>query len=320
MSDPTQNRPRSSHAGLRAPRHVFSPDHDVTAKGSTRAAVRAALERAGLDVEHLDERRRQSRARLEAALDRFRAESDERAPAMQHAVARSAENWRNAHRVSPALAPATGIYWLSTADTISADLGIDLLAENIGPWANTAQVVWSDVSDDWTQTDSFDGMVNFAFSWPNPTGQDLVCTVTGLLGIAATTIVTAHGYWYPFEVVTPTSNLYIIAELWPQVVDANGQITVPPLQDTQYQYVLNPLSANGSWEEAKIVGQDIFGGYVLQYENLFLPATAKLEANLSCEIDWWAYEGAAYFNAAGNWRQLSGFGLIIDTQPQAVII
>jgi hypothetical protein len=55
-------------------------------------AVRAALERAGLDVGHLDEQRRQSRARLEAALDRFRAASDESAPAMQHAVARSAEN------------------------------------------------------------------------------------------------------------------------------------------------------------------------------------------------------------------------------------
>jgi hypothetical protein len=43
MSNLTQNRPRSSHPGLRAPRHVFSPDHDVTAKGSTRAAMRAAV-------------------------------------------------------------------------------------------------------------------------------------------------------------------------------------------------------------------------------------------------------------------------------------
>jgi hypothetical protein len=317
MSDPTQNRPRSSHAGLRASRHVFSPDHDATAKGSTLAAVRAALERAGLDVEHLDEQRRQSSARLEAALDRFRAESDERAPAMQHAVARSAENWLKAHRVSPALAPATGVYALDTADTISADTGIDLLAENIGPWANTAQVVFSEQSGGYI--DPFDGEVSFAFSWPNPTGQDLVCTVTGLLGIAATAILTAHGYWWPLD-LPPFSSLSVVAELWPQVVDANGQITVPPGQVSQYQFVVNPLLAEGSWEEAKIVGQDFFRGYVLQYENLLLPAGGKLEADLSCEIAWQGSRGSGYFDAAGNGRKLSGFGLIIDTQPQAVIV
>ena len=82
--------------------------------------MRTALERAGLDVERLDEQRRQSRARLAAALDRFRAGSDERAPALQHAVARSAEYWLEAHRVRNALAPATGYYAVSTADSISA--------------------------------------------------------------------------------------------------------------------------------------------------------------------------------------------------------
>ncbi len=106
--------------------------------------MRAALERVGLDAEHLDEQRRQRRARLEAALDRFRAGSDERAPAMQHAVARSAEYWLEAHRVRNALAPATGYYSVSTADLISADPGLDLRVENIGPWANTAEVVFSE--------------------------------------------------------------------------------------------------------------------------------------------------------------------------------
>jgi hypothetical protein len=150
--------------------------------------------------------------------------------------------------------------------------------------------------------------VSFAFSWPNPTGQDLLCTVTGLLGIAATAIVTAHGYWWPLDCCPPVSEISIVAELWPQVVDANGQITVPPGQVTQFQFVVNRLEADGSWEEAKIVGQDFFRGYVLQYENLFLPAGGKLEADLTCEIAWLGYDGSAWFDAASNGRQLSGFG------------
>jgi hypothetical protein len=167
MSDPTQNRPRSSPSrpSPATPRHVFSPDHDATAKRATLAAVRAALETAGLDVEHLDEQRRQSRARLEAALDRFRAESDERASAMQDAVARSAENWLEAHRVTTALAPATGVYSVSTADSISADPGLDLRAENIGPWANTTEVVFSERTSD---VSFFDGRVSFALLLAEP--------------------------------------------------------------------------------------------------------------------------------------------------------
>jgi hypothetical protein len=236
--------------------------------------VRAALESAGLDVGHLDEQRRQSRARLEAALDRFRAESDERADRMQYSVARSAGNWLKARRVSPGLAPPAGVYALDTADTISADSGIDLLDENIGPWANTAQVVFGEEADD--PCDSFDGRVNFAFSWPNPTGQDLVCTVSGVLAIVATTIVTAHGYWWPLDLATPVSEISVVAELWPQVVYPNGQIIVPPGQASQYQILVNRLEADGSWEEAKIVGLDIFRGSLLQYENLFcLPAASS---------------------------------------------
>jgi hypothetical protein len=310
MSDPTQNRPRSSRSGLRTPRHVFSPDHDAAAKRSTLAAVRAAFARAGLDVEHLDEQRRQSRARLAAALDRFRAESDERAPAMQHAVARSAENWLEAHRVrGPAPAPATGVYPLDTADSISADL--DLRAENIGPWANTAEVVFSEQTDD---DGGFDGQVRFAFSSPNPTGQDVLCLVTGLFGVTATAVVTAGSYWWPLDPTPPASKISAGAELWLQVVDANGQVTVPPLQDCQSQYVVD-LVVHGDLGEGTIAGQDIFRGYVLQYENLFLPATGRLEAELACEISWLANDGGGQFIAAGHGRKLSGFGVVIATQP-----
>jgi hypothetical protein len=77
--------------------------------------VRAAFERSGLNVEHLDEQRRQSPARLEVALGRFRAGSDEDAPAMAQAVARSAQNWLEAQRLRSTLA-AAGIYSLTTAD------------------------------------------------------------------------------------------------------------------------------------------------------------------------------------------------------------
>lgn len=315
MPDPTQNRPRPSHPRLHAPRNVSIPGQDATAKRSMLEAVRAALERAGLDVGHLDEQRRQSRARLEAALDRFRAASDESAPAMQHAVARSAENWLEAHRVTPALAPAVGHYALSTAASISADPGLDLSTENIGPWANTAEVVFSEQTSD---PAVFEGTVSFAFSWLNPTGQDLLCNVNGLFGVAATAVVTADGYWWPFDLAPPFSAITVFADLGLKVVDANGQVTFPPGQGSQSQVVAD-LLVRGTWGEGQITGQDIFRGYVLQYENLFLPAAGRLEADLNCDISWDAgFTGvnSGVFVAAGNGRKLSGFGLFIDTQPR----
>ena len=80
--------------------------------------------------------------------------------------------------------------------------------------------------------------------------------------------------------------------------------------------VRNPESSFGAvhaWTEGTIAGQDIFRGYVLQCENLFLPATGKLEADLTCEISWLTNDGGGYFDAAGNGRKLSGFGVVIAT-------
>jgi hypothetical protein len=316
MPDPKQDRPRPSHPRLRAPRNVSIPGQDATAKRSMLEAVRAALERAGLDVGHLDEQRRQSRARLEAALDRFRAASDESAPAMQHAVARSAENWLEAHRVRTALAPAAGHYALSTAASITADPRLDLSAENIGPWANTAEVVFSEQTSDHAIVER---EVSFAFPWPNPTGQDLLCNVNGLFGVAATAVVTADSYWWPpwDDSGAPFSEIAVFAELRLKVVDANGQVAFPPGQGSQFQLVAD-LEVRGDLGVGAIAGQEIFRGYVLQYENLFLPAAGRLEADLNCDISWGAYNGggSGQFVAAGNGRKLSGFGLFIDTQPR----
>jgi hypothetical protein len=103
----------------------------------------------------------------------------------------------------------------------------------------------------------------------------VLCTVTGLFGAAATAVVTADSYWWPLDPTPPASKIDVIAELGLKVVDANGQVTVPPVQGNQFQYVVD-LVVNGAWAEGTITGQDIFRGYVLQYENLFLPATGKL--------------------------------------------
>ena len=301
---------------MSSPRHVFRPDHAPAAKRSTLAAMRAALESAGFDVEHVDEQRRQSRARLETALDRFRAGSDERAPAMQDAVARSAEYWLETHRFRNALAPAAGYYAVSTADLISADQGLDLRAEHVGPWANTAEVVFSEQTSD---LDHFEGQVSFAFSWPNPTGQDVLCTVTGLFGVAATAVVTADSYWWPLDPTPPASRIDVYVDLGLRLVEANGQVTVPPVQDIQFQSVVD-LVVNADWGEGTIAGQDLARGYVLQYENLFVPATGRLEADLSCGISWLANDGGGQFIAAGHGRRMSGFGLFITTQPLGAFV
>ena len=100
-------------------------------------------------------------------------------------------------------------------------------------------------------------------------------------------------------------------------MDANGQVTFPPDQGSQFQVVVD-LDVNGAWTEGTIAGQDIFRGYSLQYENLFLPAAGRLEADLNCDISWRAAFGGGrgQLVAAGNGRKLSGFGVVIDTQPR----
>jgi hypothetical protein len=308
MSDPTQDRPRSSRPGLRGRPQVLRPHHDAAAKQAVLAAMRSALEGAGLNFERLAEQRRRGRAELESALAQFRTASDERAPAMRHVVGRSAQNWLEAHRVRSALAPATGYYSVSTADVISVTPGIDLHAEHVAPWANTAEVVFSGRTDD---VGGFDGRVTFSFSWPNPSGQDVVCTVTGLFGVTAAAVVTADGYWWPLNPTPPASQIYAAAELELRVLDAEGQVTVPPYQDIQREKIVY-LVVHGDWLEGTIAGQDIVRGYVLQYGDLFLPAAGRLEADLTCEISWLAADGSGQFIAAGNGRQLSGFGLFIE--------
>jgi hypothetical protein len=125
--------------------------------------------------------------------------------------------------------------------------------------------------------------------------------------------VTADGYWWPLSLFVPASRIDAFAGLQLKVLDANGQVTVPPGQGSQWQDVVH-LLAWGEWTESTIVGQDISRGYVLQYEDLFVPANGTLEAYLTCHINWLAYEGGGYFIAAGNGLKLSGFGLFIATQ------
>ena len=106
---------------------------------------------------------------------------------------------------------------------------------------------------------SFDGQVSFDFSWPNPTGQDVLCTVTGLLGVVAVADVTADSYWWPLDPTPPASEIDVFADLGLKVVEANGQVTVPPFQGIQFQSVVD-LVVHGAWTEGTIVGQDISRG------------------------------------------------------------
>jgi len=139
-------------------------------------------------------------------------------------------------------------------------------------------------------------------------------TLTGVLGVTATAVVTADGYWWPLDPTTPVSELDVLASLGVTLVDAFGEITSPPTQSTQVQQVAG-LQARGSWTEGAIAGQDIFRGYVLQYTDLFVPAGGRLELSLNCEIYWLAYDGGCQFIAAGNGRQVDGFGFFINTEP-----
>jgi hypothetical protein len=310
MANSAANRPRHPHRMPSARRQILRPSRDSAARQAALAAMRGMLEKTGFDLPQFEEMRSRSRAELQTALERYRAEANERAPAMQKVVARSAEHWLRGHRVVSALAPADSFYSVGAADAITATYGIDLTAQTIAPFANTAQIT----VDEPSSVDALDGFVDFLFSWQNPTEQDLMCTLTGVLGVTATAIVTADGYWWPLT-PKPSSEIDVYAELDVTLVDAFGAITSPPYQSTQAQQAAH-LSVEGAFfEEGTIAGQDIFRGYVLQYTELIVPAGATLDLSLTCEISWVGYNGGCQFIAAGNGRELSAFGVFINTEP-----
>ena len=79
---------------------------------------------------------------------------------MQKVVARSAEHWLRSRRVVSALAPADSFYSVGAADAITATSGIDLTAQTIAPFANTAQIT----VDEPSSVGALDGFVEFLFS------------------------------------------------------------------------------------------------------------------------------------------------------------
>jgi hypothetical protein len=159
----------------------------------------------------------------------------------------------------------------------------------------------------------FDGQVSFNFSWVNPTGQMNMFDVTALYGVTANCIVTASSYWFPTW-TPPASKLdaYVNLRI---TVDEDGHVFEPASQPDTFQDILHTLSVFGAWSVGTIAGQDVFRTYVLQYPGLLVPANGKVEFELSCGVDWFAYDGGVSFIAAGAGRRLTGWGVIIKTVP-----
>jgi hypothetical protein len=312
MANSTTHRPHHSHRRHSTRPQILRPTRDHAEREAAIAAARSALEKAGLGLAELDARRSRSRANLRTALAAYRAEADQRAPAMQKEVARSAEHWLRGKRLVPADAPSSGFYALSTADAITATTNINFISQTIAPFANTAEITVEQQAGD--DVGSVDELLEFLFSWQNPTGQDLTCTLTAVLGVTATAIVTADSYWWPLDPTTPVSELDVFASLGVTLVDAFGEITSLPFQSTQIQEVAD-LLVSGGWTEGTIAGQDIFRGYVLQYVDALVPAGARLDLSVNCEVYWLALDGGCQFVAAGNKRKLESFGIFLDAEP-----
>lgn len=306
MTDLNSDPPQAA-AGLRRTRSVVRPVDPAVREESLRL-VRAALEKAGLETDRLEELKRRNDADMREALAKFRAAADERVPAMRDAVSRSSEVWLRTNGVSDAL-PPDGIYYLSTADQISVTPGFQFLSQNIGPWANWVEVLLERKAP--SSGDYFDGQITFSFSWENPTGQAKMVNVTALLGVTASCIVTADSYWFP-TFTPPASRLDAEAGLGITVVE-EGRVVEPPYQSSQSAGILHNLGILGSWGEGTIAGQDVFRTYVLQYLGLSVPANGTVELDLSCEVSWMAYDGEGDFIAAGRGRQVTGWGVIITT-------
>jgi hypothetical protein len=300
--------PKQPGRRLHRTRSVYGPGSDPVVQQESLRLMRSVLQKAGFESDKLEELKRQNDAARQETLAKCKTAADERAPAMRDAVSRSAENWLSANQVS---ALADGVYYLDTADRIDVTPGFQFLSQNRGPWANSAEVILDKRTSD---VAAFDGEVTFTFSWQNPTGAANMFDVTGLLGITAICIVTADGYWFSWT--PPFSRFNAWAYLQITVVEDNGNVFEPPYQPIQTQWAVRNLVVHGGWGGVgTIASEDVFRTYVLQHLGLLVPANGRVEFDLTCVVDWLAVEGGVDFVAAGNGRQLNGWGIIIKQAP-----
>jgi hypothetical protein len=301
-----------SRTGLRKARSILRPGHDPSVRQEILKRAREAMQKVGFELERFDELKRQSDAALREALAKSRAAADERVPAMRDAVARSTEYWLKANKVGDTLSPGLDVFALSTADRISVDPGFTaFLSENIAPWANSAQVILN--TGPVTPLGFFDGLVTFTFSFENQTGAGNLFTVNALLGVTGSCDVTADGYWFPGA---PRSVLKVTGSLGITVIGDDGGGITPPGQSGQLQdFVV--LDVSGEWGGVgTIAGQDLFRTYILSYSDLYVPANARVEFDVSCDVYFSNYGGGScQFLAAGNGRQVAAPGVFVTMQP-----
>jgi hypothetical protein len=313
MAHPTHT-PHSG-TGLRKARSILRPGHDPSVRQEILKRAREAMQRAGFEFERFDELKRRSDTALREALAKSRAAADERVPAMRDAVARSTEYWLKANKVGDTLSPGPDVFALSTADQISVDPAFSFLSENIAPWANSAQVI---LDQPFVETGdfSFDAPVTFKFSFENQTGAGNLFTVNALLGVTGSCDATANGYW--FDLVAPRSALIVTGSLGITVITDSGigQVIIPPGQSDQIQ-VFVWLDVSGDWGGVgTIAGQDLFRTYILSYSDLYVPANARVEFDVSCDV-YFSIDGggSCEFLAAGNGRQVTAPGVFVTMQP-----
>src|SRR5262249_60458816 len=65
-----------------------------------------------------------------------------------------------------------------------------------------------------------------------------------------------------------------------------------------------------------IAGQDLFRTYILSYSDLYVPANARVEFDVSCDV-YFSIDGggSCEFLAAGNGRQVAAPGVFVTMQP-----
>jgi hypothetical protein len=311
MARPDTHTPYS-RTGLRQSRTILRPGHDAAVRQETLKFAREAMEKAGFDFGRFDQLQRQNQADMREALAKLRAASDERAPAMWDTVARSTELWLKSKKVGDTLSFSPDVFALSTADTISVAPGFEFLSENIGPWANSAQVALHRTRDD--DDDGFDGLVTFRFSFENQTGAGNLFRVSALLGVTASCVVTADGYvFWPW---VPESRMQVWADLGITEIVDGGQVIIPPLQAGQFQLIADVDVTGDFGGVGTIAGQDLFRTFILEYDGLYVPANGKVEFDVSCEVFWARlYGGGCDFVATGSGRQVTAPGVFVSTQP-----
>jgi hypothetical protein len=266
------------------------------------------LRKAGLDLNKVEELRKQSESEMLETMAKRTAEADKLDAAGEDMARRTIENWHNTMVQLTTLAP-DGLqrFLLNTASEISSTSQISLVSKQIAPANNAAQFE-SHLKQ--TVLSGFPEEVSFGFLWQNQSDKYVFINADGYLVLTALCRASSKGGIFGGErycELNVDANLHING-LWAQPPPPKS----PPPQTDQHQNALKfRVDSGGIFDDDKTAAAHLFRGFDLRYTSLLVPPNGMVMFEVACSL--WASisDGEADYTFVQFGRQAQCPGLLI---------